>query len=115
MTSNQTEKEFALYVGEMMQPIGPVQRKFMFGVYGLFLDGLMIGLITDNTLYLKTNKNTEHLFKNKGLEPFTYQKKNKAVSLPYFQAPEEILEEHDAMNERANRSYSKALHARTKK
>ena len=104
-----------MYVVEMMQSIGPVQHKFMFGGYGLFLDGLMFGLITDNTLYLKTNKNTEHLFKNKGLEAFTYQMKNKAVRLPYFQAPEEILEEHHAMNEWANRAYSIALHARTKK
>jgi DNA transformation protein len=115
MTSNQSEKEFALYVVEIMQSIGPVQYKRMFGGYGLFLKGLMFGLIADNTLYLKADKDTEHLFKNKGLEAFTYQKKDKAVSLSYFQAPEETLEEYDAMNEWANQAYSTALRAIKKK
>lgn len=45
MTGNQTEKEFTLYVVEMMQSIWPVQYKRMFGGYGLFLEGLMFGLI----------------------------------------------------------------------
>jgi len=111
MTTDNTEKEFALYVVELMQSIGPVHHKRMFGGYGVFLEGLMFGIIADNTLYLKVDKETENEFKDKGLEPFTYDKKGKPVSLSYFQAPEEALEDYDEMNSWANKAYSTALRA----
>jgi len=111
MPTSQTEKEFALYIVELMQSIGPVHHKRMFGGYGVFLEGLMFGIIADNTLYLKADKETENEFKDKGLEPFTYEKKGKPVSLSYFQAPEETLEDYDEMNIWANKAYATALRA----
>ena len=111
MAATQSEKEFVSYVVELMQSIGPVSYKRMFGGYGLFLEGLMFGLIADNTLYLKADKDTEQEFKVKGLEPFTYLKKDKAVSLSYYQAPEETLENYDDMNVWANKAYATALRA----
>ena len=49
------EKEFAAYIIDLMQAIGPVYSKRMFGGFGVFLDGMMFGLITDNILYLKAD------------------------------------------------------------
>jgi DNA transformation protein len=111
MTETQAEKDFVHYIVDLMQSIGPVQSKRMFGGYGLFLEGLMFGLIVDNTLYLKADKDSEQEFKGKGLEAFTYQKKDKAVSLSYFQAPEEALENYEEMNSWANKAYAAALRA----
>ncbi len=42
--SNQ-EKEFVTYVVDLMQSIGPVRAKAMFGGHGIFLERLMFGLI----------------------------------------------------------------------
>jgi len=39
MPLSKQESEFAVYVVEQMQPIGPVVAKRMFGGHGLFLDG----------------------------------------------------------------------------
>lgn len=64
---------------------------------------------------MKADNQTEQSFKEKALLPFTYQKKDKAVSLSYFQAPEETLEDYNAMNEWANRAYSTALRAAARK
>ena len=91
MPSSTEEKEFVAYVVELMQTIGPVTAKSMFGGHGIFLEGLMFGLIADSTLYLKADKDTEHQFKTKGLEAFRYYKQGKEYKMSYYQAPEETL------------------------
>ncbi|HHJ36049.1 MAG TPA: TfoX family protein [Gammaproteobacteria bacterium] len=98
-----------------MQSIGPVYSKGMFGGHGIFLDGLMFGLVADNELYLKTNAKTQDKFKEKGLLPFTYTKKEKTFSMNYYQAPEEALEDNEEMNRWANLAYGVAIIAAAKK
>ena len=56
MPPSSVEKEFVSYVVELMQSIGPVHAKAMFGGHGIFLEGLMFGLIADSVLYLKVDK-----------------------------------------------------------
>ena len=99
----------------LMQSIGSVKAKRMFGGHGIFLDRLMFGLIADSVLYLKADEETENEFKNKGLEAFTYTKKDKEFKMSYYQAPEEALENAEEMNSWANKAYGAALRAATKK
>lgn len=113
-TSNE-EKEFVTYLVELMQSIGPVSAKSMFGGYGLFRDGLMFGLVADSVLYLKVDKETENEFKAKGLEAFTYNKKGKEYKMSYYQAPEEALEEVEEMRFWANKAFEAALRSASKK
>lgn len=115
MASSPAEKEFTTYVVDLMQSIGPVSAKAMFGGYGIFLDGLMFGLIADNVLYLKVDQETENEFKAMGLAPFTYNKKGKEFKMSYYQAPEEALEDGEEMNLWAAKAYSTALRAASKK
>jgi len=114
LTSN-AEKEFVSYVVELMQSIGPVRAKSMFGGHGIFLEELMFGLVADSTLYLKTDNETENDYKERGLEAFTYNKKGKEFKMSYYQAPEETLEDSEEMNSWASKAYSTALRAASKK
>ena len=115
MSSSNVDKEFVLYVVELMQTLGPVLAKRMFGGHGIFLEGLMFGLVADSTLYLKTDTKTENNYKEKGLEAFTYNKNGKDIKMSYYQAPEETLENSDEMNSWANKAYTTALRAASKK
>lgn len=115
MPISNVEKEFVSYVVELMQSIGPVRAKGMFGGYGIFLGELMFGLVSDSTLYLKADKETENEFKEKGLEKFTYNKEGKEFRMSYYQAPEEALEDSKEMGFWANKAYSTALRAASKK
>ena len=115
MPASKKEKEFVTYVVEVMQSIGPVHAKFMFGGHGIFLEGLMFGLIADSVLYLKADNKTESEFEARGLEAFTYNKKGKQFKMSYYQAPEETLEDSEEMNLWANKAYSTALKATSKK
>jgi DNA transformation protein len=115
MPASKKEKEFVSYVVELMQSIGPVYAKAMFGGHGIYLDGLMFALIADSVLYLKTDTETVDVFKHKGLEAFTYIKKGKECKMSYYQAPEESLEDSEQMNTWASRAYEVALKAALKK
>ena len=115
MSPTASEKEFSVYVIELMQSLGSVSAKAMFGGYGIFLNGLMFGLIADSVLYLKIDQETEDDFKSKGLEPFTYSKKGKEFKMSYYQAPEEVLEDSDEMHHWAAIAYNAALRAAEKK
>jgi len=115
MTTSKKEKEFVSYVVELMQSIGPVYSKGMFGGHGIFLEGLMFALVADNVLYLKTDKQTEDDFISKKLEQFSYAKKDEIFKMNYYQAPDEALEDADEMNAWANAAYAVAIRATTKK
>jgi len=115
MPVSNTEKEFVSYVVDLMQSIGPVHAKGMFGGHGIFLDELMFALVADSVLYLKADKETVPEFEQKGLEAFTYGRQGKEFKMSYYQAPEEVLEDAEEMNVWANKAYDTALRAAAKK
>ena len=84
--------EFAGLVEELLQPVGPVEVRAMFGGHGVFLDGVMFGLIADDELYLKVDDVNRGLFVDAGLEAFVYQSDGRAVTMSYHRAPD-VLED----------------------
>ena len=111
MPASSLDKELVSYVVDLMQSIGPVYAKSMFGGHGIFLDGLMFALIADSVLYLKVDMETVNEFIDRDLEAFTYNKKGKQFKMRYYQAPDEALEDSETMNLWANNAYSVALRA----
>ena len=109
------EKEFTAHIVDLMQCIGPVRARRMFGGYGIFLDGLMFALIADGTLYLKAGPESRGRFLASGLESFTYSKKGKQISLSYYQAPLETLEDAENMKDWADLAFACALNAAAEK
>lgn len=82
---------------EAFSVFGPVTARKMFGGYGIFHEGVMIGLVEDETLYLKTNASIAHHFTELGLPPFRYAKKDKVVTMSYHRAPDWFLDDpHEA-------------------
>lgn len=115
MANSREAEEFCRYVLDLTQTIGPVESRRMFGGYGIFLDGLMFGLIADNQLYLKVDAENKNQFVDEGLEAFAYLKKGKEMKLSYFQAPDDAMENSETMNQWANSAFSAALRAAAKK
>ena len=111
MPASSLDKELVSYIVDLMQSIGPVYAKRMFGGHGIFLDGLMFALIADGVLYLKADAETVNDFIDKDLEVFTYNKKGKQFQMHYYQAPDKALEDGEVMSLWANNAYSVALRA----
>lgn len=115
MASNGGEKAFAAHVIELLQGVGPVYSKPMFGGFGVFLDGLMFGLIADNEMYLKVDADNRAEFDALGLQAFTYSKQGKDMQMSYCQAPEDAMENPELMTQWGNLGFSAALRAAAKK
>ena len=49
------QREHVAHIVDLLQLIGPVESKSMFGGFGMFLEGLMFGLVAGNELYLKVD------------------------------------------------------------
>lgn len=106
--------EFADYLKELFADLGPISVRKMFGGYGVYHDGLMFGLVDDDTLYLKADELSAAYFESKGLPRFEYQKGAKIVKMSYYLAPEEILENPEEALIWARRAYDAALRAKQK-
>ena len=115
MPVSEEEKEFVAYVIDLMQSVGPVRAKGMFGGHGIFLDGLMFGLVADSVLYLKADKASAKDFEARGLEAFSYNKQGKPFKMSYYQAPEETLEDAEEMTHWAKQAFAVALRAAARK
>mgnify|MGYP000017281187 FL=1 len=115
MPTSSAEKEFVSYVVELMQSLGPVRSKRMFGGHGIFLEGLMFALVIRSTLYFKADAETQGDFEARGLGPFSYSKQGREFSLSYFEAPEEAMEDEAEMFGWASRAYTVALRAASRK
>jgi len=105
--------EFVEYLSEVFAPFGPIQTRKMFGGHGIYHDGVMFGLVADDTLYLKADASTEKLFTDRDLPAFEYDKAGKAMKMSYYTAPEEIYDDPEEATQWAKRAYEVAY--RTKK
>ena len=54
---------------ELFREFAPVSVRRMFGGQGVFVDGLMIGLVSDDVIYLKADEDTIPGFKLQGMKP----------------------------------------------
>ena len=104
--------EFVDYLPELFLELGSVSTRKMFGGYGIFYDGLMIGLVADQRLYLKADSQSAPIFSESGLSQFQYPKGDKLVGMSYYLAPEEALEDPSEMREWAQIAYEAALRSR---
>jgi DNA transformation protein len=83
---------FTAHVLELLAPLGPVRARKMFGGWGVSCDGLPIGLIVSDRLYLKVDPTTKTYFAQAGCEPFVYAGKNKPVAVSYWTVPPDAME-----------------------
>jgi DNA transformation protein len=107
--------EFVAYLDEVFELFGPISARRMFGGYGIYHEGVMFGLVADDTLYLKADDATRARFDERDLPPFQYDKNGKMVAMSYFLAPEELYEDRDVAREWATCAYQAAVQAKRKR
>lgn len=88
----------------------------MFGGAGLFRDGVMFALASDEVLYLKADATTVPAFEAENLGPFTYGTKNgRRVLTSYWRAPERLLDDDDEMRDWCRRAVDVSAQAARQK
>ena len=64
------ENEFVNYILELLELFEGTTTKAMFGGYGIFKDGIMFGLVADDTLYFKVDEFNKFEFERLELDHF---------------------------------------------
>jgi DNA transformation protein len=89
---------FAEFLGEQLIPLGRVTMRRMFGKTGVFCDGLMFGMVTNDTLYFRVDDHNRAVFKEvESVPPLNYEKKGRTIDLSFWRAPERLLDEPEEL------------------
>jgi len=90
--------DFIAYLHELLEPVGQVSARAMFGGHGVYVDGIIIGIVVEGRLYLKADALSEPRFIATSNAPFTYPSPKGPVAMSYWSVPEDALDSSEAMN-----------------
>ena len=110
MAVNET---FLKFVQDQLSEFGEVEIKRMFGGIGIFRDGLMFAKIGGDTFRLKVDDSNKKQFEDRGMKPF--YSKNKKKGMPYWEVPQEVLEDRTELAKWAKQSFQIASKQKKKK
>jgi DNA transformation protein len=89
---------FAEFLREQLAPLGHITTRRMFGKTGVFCDGLMLGMVRDDTLYVRVDDHNRAAFKEaEAFPPLNYEKKGASIDLAFWRAPERLFDEPDEL------------------
>ena len=109
--------EFIRFCVELLQALGSVRVKPMFGAHGVYVDDIFLAVIgSDEQLYLKVDEQTRARFEAAGCEPFRFVEKNgETMTMSYYRPPEEAMESPALMLPWARLALEAALRKRAVK
>src|ERR1700753_2994021 len=89
---------FAEFLREQLAPLGRVTMRRMFGKTGVFCNGLMLGMVTNDTLYLRVDEHNREVFKEaEAVPPLNYEKQGHTIDLAFWCAPDRLLDEPEEL------------------
>lgn len=97
--------EYTEYVLELLEPLGRVRTTRFFGGVGLSVGTAQFAMIMGNSLYFVVNDSTRPKYEKAGMTAFSYlTKKGRVQVRRYFELPEEILTDPQALKHWAEES-----------
>ena len=88
--------QFKAFLEELLEPLGPVVFKRLFGGEGLSLGGVTFAFVMGQSLYMRVDEATRPAFEEAGMEAFSYSTKAKRVMVrSFFATPEELFDDAD--------------------
>jgi DNA transformation protein len=111
-TASKKRSAFVDHLHEVFERFGPLQMRPMFGGHGVYHQGVMIGLVADDMLYLKADGASKERYTAAGCEPFRYVKNGVPMTLSYYAAPAEVFDRPEAARQWAELAWAAARRAR---
>jgi DNA transformation protein and related proteins len=107
---------FAEFLRDALAPLGHATMRRMFGKTGVFCDGFMLGMVSDNTLYFRVDDLNRAAFKEaEAFPPLHYKKKGSTIDLAFWRAPERLFDEPDELVEWARLALAAARRVAAKR
>jgi DNA transformation protein len=105
-----SDSAFVAHLLELLEPLGGVAAKRMFGGHGIFREGLMFALVADGVCDLKTDAENRPDFESIDLPPFCHESKDgKVTVMSYHRCPETALDSPQRMRPWAESAFAAAV------
>lgn len=98
-----------------LQLCAPVTKRSMFGGYGLFIEGVMFGLVADGQPFFKGDGQNLEQYKLAGSKPFEYDRKGKPIQMSYYAVPDWVLEDVRELSDWVESARLAAIRSKAKK
>ena len=92
---SKAKDDYAAYVVDKLSGLGEVHSRAMFGGYGIFHEGLMFALISDDVLYFKVDNSNREMYEKAGSSKFPH-------GISYWEVPTDIFEDTARLYQWAN-------------
>ena len=99
---------FVEYIIDILSGFGDIKLRRMFGGYGVYHNRIMFAIIIDNEIYFKADKDLAEKYKLLGSFPFTYKRDEKTITMSYWIATAEVLEDVNQLKDWVNSSVNVA-------
>jgi DNA transformation protein len=101
---------------EMFAAFGSVIPRRMFGGFGIYADGTMFALVSDDLVYLKADTETVAAFEREGQGPFTYEARGgRRTVMSYWRVPDRLYDDPDELAGWARQALAAAHRSREPK
>src|SRR5438105_1918983 len=104
-------REYLDYVHDQLSGLGGVSSRRMFGGAGLYCDEFFFALIDNDTLYLRVNDDNRADYTARGMSQFRPYADRPELSMSYYEAPADVLEDPAQLVSWARRSVAVAMAA----
>jgi DNA transformation protein len=113
--------EYKAFVMEVLEPLGDIRIRNMFGGAGVYYRDLMFGLISGETLHFKADDINQQTFEDEGMTPFLYEappkegKPGRKISMSYWELPDRLYDEPEELIEWAKAAIEAATRSKKPK
>jgi DNA transformation protein len=100
---------------DLFHAFGPIALRRFFGGEGLFSDDVMIGFVSDERIYFKTNEQTRQAYLAEKAKPFAFDKRGETIVTGYYAIPERLYDEPEELARWARQAFDIASQSDTVK
>ena len=98
-----------------LQLCAPVTKRAMFGGYGLFIEGVMFGLVADGQPFFKGDLQNLEQYRSAGSQPFEYNRKGRPIQMSYYSVPDRVLDNLQELADWVESARLAAIRSKAKK
>ena len=90
--------DFSDFLRDQLAPLGPLTLRRMFGKTGVFCEGVMLGMVADNTLYFRLDAhNRDHFKEALALPMLNYEKQGSKIDLSFCRVPDRLMDDRQEL------------------
>ena len=89
---------FAELLREQLAPLGRIVLRRMFGKTGVFCEGVMFGVVSEDALYVRVDDQNRATFEEAASSPpLNYVKQGRTIDLAFWRVPDRLIDEPDEL------------------